>query len=473
MIKTIAYKEFLEMLRDGRVKWGAGIVFLLLLTSLAIGWKHNQDVTQQHALAQDQVRDQWESQPEKNPHAGAHYGTYAFKPKMFLSTLDPGVDPYVGVSVWLEAHNQNQFEYRPAQDATAAQRFAELTAALVLQLLLPLLIILVSFSAFAGEREQGTLRQLLSLGVKPKQLAAGKALGIVGALGVLLVPATAIGALALTLATEPNTPGASWGRTIFMGVFYLLYLGVFVGISLTVSAMARSSRVALVGLIGFWIFNGLIAPRLTSDIARDLYPGLSVLEFESGIEHALDFGMDGSMPYPERLRNKTQETLDEYGVETVRDLPINFAGVRLTFNEDIGYEVYDKFYGDLYDNFRRQNQFRQAASLVAPLLAVRSLSMGLAGTDYAQHRDFAETAEEYRRLLVRTVNDDLTYNGAEGGRNYVAGRELWESLPDFDYEVRSASWVLGNHRLSLVLLLIWFGAVGIAVVWSTGKVKAG
>ena len=99
------------------------------------------------------------------------------------SLVDTGIDPYVGVAAWLEAHKQNEFKYRPAQDRTAVQRFGELTAAEVLQVLLPLFIVLMTFSAFSGEREQGTLRQLLSLGVRPRELLAGKALGVAAALG--------------------------------------------------------------------------------------------------------------------------------------------------------------------------------------------------------------------------------------------------------------------------------------------------
>ena len=134
MIRTIAYKEFLEMVRDGRIQWAAGIVLALLLTALAVGWNHYQEVNTEHELSQSTVRDQWLSQPEQNPHSGAHYGTYAFKPKTFLSALDLGLEPYVGAAVWLEAHNQNQFQARSAEDSTAIQRFGQLTVAVVLQL---------------------------------------------------------------------------------------------------------------------------------------------------------------------------------------------------------------------------------------------------------------------------------------------------------------------------------------------------
>ena len=471
MIKTIAYKEFLQMVRDGRVKWAAGIVFCLLLASLVVGLRHYQDLSAQHELAQNKVREQWLSQPEQNPHSGAHYGTYAFKPKTFLSSVDTGVEPYVGAAVWLEAHNQNQFQARPAEDATAVERFGQLTAAVVLQILLPLLSILVSFSVFAGEREDGTLRQLVSLGVKPSHLAAGKALGVAGALAMVLVPAAVMGVIALTPLTDLAEARADLGRMLLMGAFYLLYFGLFIGVSLAVSARARSSRLALVALLGFWIFNSLIAPRVVSDLSRVLFPGPSNFQFESDIKLALQYGVDGNTTYREVEKKRRAEVMAQYGVDNVRDLPVNFAGIRLQMNEDWGYEVFDKFYGDLYQNFRRQNRVQQISAVVAPLLAIRSLSMGLAGTDYYLHQDFAERAEMHRRLEIKIINDDITFNGAEAGREYVNGIDVWEKVPPFDYQMKPVSWILGNHQVSLLMLLLWFGFAGVLLCWATRKIE--
>ena len=64
-----------------------------------------------------------------------------------------------------------------------------MSAGFVLQLLIPLFVILLAFGAFAGERENGTLRQLLAAGARPSGLAAGKALGLTAALSLVLVPA--------------------------------------------------------------------------------------------------------------------------------------------------------------------------------------------------------------------------------------------------------------------------------------------
>ena len=475
MIRTIAYKEFLEMVRDGRVQWAAGIIIALLLTALAVGWRNYEEINSERQLAQSTVREQWLSQPEQNPHSGVHYGTYAFKPKTFLSSVDTGIEPYVGATVWLEAHLQNQMVARPADDASAIQRFGQMTAAMVLQLLLPLLIILISFSAFAGEREQGTLRQLISLGVKPSHLAAGKALGVAGALGLVLVPAVVIGVLALSLLTDLAAARLDLGRMLFMGGFYVLYLGLFIGVSLAVSAKVRSSRLALVALLGFWVFNSLIAPRVTSDFARNLYPNIPNFEFEGELAKAQNYGLDGTSTYDERRSQREKEVLEQYGVETTKNLPVNFYGIQLQMNENFGYLAYDKFYGDLYENFRSQNRVQDIGAVFAPLLAIRPLSMALSATDWYQHQDFAERAEMHRRLTVKIINDDITFNGIADGvslsNQYVNGIDLWERVPPFEYQVKPVSWVLGNHQVSLVILLLWFGFAGGLLCWATSTIK--
>jgi ABC-2 type transport system permease protein len=462
MIRTIARKELVEMTRDGRFRCASGIVLTLLLGALVLGWQHYREVNAQHDLAQRTTREQWLNQGVKNPHSAAHYGVYAFKPKMPLSLVDQGVDPYTGVAVWLEAHKQNEFKYRPAQDSTAVQRFGELTGSTVLQLLIPLVIILMTFSAFAAEREQGTLRQLLSLGVKASDLALGKALGIAGGLALLLVPATLLGVLALSLSAENGAFQSSLTRMGLMAGSYLLYFAAIVAISLAVSARARSSRFALVTLLGFWIFNGLIAPRAVADLARYVYPAPSAFEFGHRMELALQNGIDGHDPADRRAAELRAAVMKKYNVTSMDALPVGFQGISLQAGEDHGNEVFDHYYSDLWSIFERQEHVHRAVALVAPALAVRSLSMAFAGTDFAQHSQFARAAEDYRRSIQREMNNDLT-NHPAGGGPYMRGRDLWERVPNFEYRAPTAAWVLGQQSMTLGILALWtLGAIAFA-----------
>jgi len=450
MISRIARKEFTEMLRDGRFRLLAGMVLVISILALAAGWKNYAELSRQHAAAQQETRDQWLKQDKKNPHSAAHYGVYAFKPKSQLAMVDTGVDPYMGVAVWLEAHKQNEFKFRPAQDRTAVQRFGELTGAEVLQVLLPLFIVLMTFAAFAGEREQGTLRQLLSIGVSRRSLALGKALGVAMALGLILIPSTVLAIVALALSSENGLVSGDPARGVLLGLIYLLYFAVMIALSLAVSARARSSRLALVALLSFWFANSLVASRAASDIAGWLFPTPSAVEFQKAME--ADLNNEAEMR--ERLDRRRAELLRQYNVDTIEALPIAFSGISMQEGEEHGNEVFDRHYGRLFDRYEQQNRVYQLGGVLAPLLSVRALSMGLAGTDFDQHRHFATAAESYRRDIQRVMNGDIAAN-QKRGQVYLADHTLWEQVPDFEYTAPSTTWVLTNHTISLSILVFW------------------
>lgn len=455
MSKTIARKEFTEMFRDGRFRLSAGIVLLLLVAALVLGVTHYREVRAQQAEAQMRDRDVWFGQGDKNPHSAAHFGRYAFKPSPPLAFVDRGINSYTGVAIWMEAHYQNSSRNRPAEDSTTAGRFGELTAATVLQLLVPLLIILLAFSAFAGERETGTLRQLLSLGVPRRALALGKAGGITLALLVLLVPATIIGVLALTLASTSGGATSSMTRFVVLTISYLLYFGAFLGIALAASAFFRASRVALVALLGFWIFSCLVAPRVAADASERLYPAPSRVEFWRDVNKDLREGIDGHNPQDRRREELKQRVLAAYNVTRVEDLPVNFSGIALQAGEEYGNEIFDRHYTRLWQAYERQNRVHAVSALVAPLVAIRNVSMGVAGTDWASHKDFSRAAEEYRRVLNKQLNDNLAFN-SRTGQTYLANASLWQQAPPFEYQPLTLGSTLVNHAWSIAALALWF-----------------
>lgn len=471
MIARIARKEYLEMTRDGRFRAAFAVVMTLLLASLALGWKHYRDVDAQRREARQTTRRQWLEQGEKAPHGAAHYGVYAFKPRPPLALVDPGVDAFTGVAVWLEAHKRNDLRHRPARDATALARFGELSAAAVLQLLVPLLIIVLAFPAFAGERDQGTLRQIMSLGVSPRDLALGKALGVTLAMAVPLIPAALLGAVALGLASGPAEFLAETPRMVMMAVGYLLYFGVFLGLSLAVSALAGSSRTALLALLGFWIVNCLIVPRAAADLASRLHPAPSAFEFHQALDEELRLGINSHDPNNQGMRELRETILKRYGVDREEDLPVSFAGIALQEAEEYGNGVFDRFFADLWDVFARQDQAQRVAAVVSPYLAVRSLSMAAAGTNFARDRDFADAAERHRRDLIKIINDDITQNAKGKDFGYIAGAELWEKVPEFRYEPPGFRRSLAEGRPDLIILSAWFLAASLAAVVATARVR--
>jgi len=462
MLTTIIRKEFIETTRDGRVRTASIALLLLLGGSLLYGVKQTRLLSAERDTARQLTRSHWLSQAPKNPHSAAHYGIYAFKPRATLATLDDGVDPYVGVTTWLEAHKQNEYQFRPAQDATSAQRFGALTAAATLQLLVPLLIVLLGFSAFAGEREQGTLRQVLSLGVRPATLGTGKALGIAAALGVVLVPATLIGVLAMT----GIGAGTDLTRVLVLLACYLAYYIAWLGLTLTISAFAKTARVALAGSLGVWMLVSVLTPRLMTDVVRTMHPTPSAAAFAAAMKRDMDSGVDGHGGAAERDQLFKSAVLKKYGVDSLSQLPVSFAGLSLEEGERHGNEVFDKHYAALWNTFAQQERVREVSAIASPVLAMRSLSMALSGTDVAQHVHFQTAAEQYRRQLMTAMNGEITTKAKGTDFEYRADSSTWAKVPPFTYEAPAVSWVLERHIPAMLLLGFWASGMVLLTWWS-------
>ncbi len=465
MITHIARKERLEMIRDGRFRLAAGLIAGLLFIALVFGVLEYRQVQSEAHRAEEASWTQWVEQGQKNPHSAAHFALYTFRPVSALAFAEPGVLPYTGLALWLEAHFQNEFSFRPARDSAGAGRLGQVTASTVLQVLVPLVIVLLAFGAFAGEREQGTLRLVLAQGVRPRDLVLGKALGIGQALGLVLAPAALVGAAALLLTSGTAALGDGLIRYGSMAIAYLLYFLAFVGIALAVSARARTARAALVGLLVVWVLTTLALPRLFTDVARALHPTPSTQAFWMAVDNDLAQGIDGHNPSDERAERLLEETMQRYGVAAIEDLPVNFSGISLQASEEYGNQVYEKHYGALWARVEQQNRLQMLSGVVAPLMAVRAASMGVAGTDFAAHRHFAEEAEQYRRRLVKAMNEDLTTLLDPVYENNRRGRDFWAAQERFLYTPPPATLVLRQHAMSFGLLGLWAFA-GLALAFA-------
>ncbi len=470
MIAAIARKEFLDAWRDGRFRIAAVVILALLGVALLLAWQQVERTRAERTAAATMERENWLNQGEKNSHSAGHYGVYVFKPLPPLAVFDRGLEPFVGTTVFLEAHRQNQAAFLPAQDATAMRRFGELTAAAGLQLLVPLLIVLLTFSALAGERDRGTLRQVLSLGVLPRDLVLGKALGLGAVLASLLLPIALIGAVALAKLPGGDA-GGGWVRLAWLGGAYTLYFGAILAVCLAVSAVASTARTALATLLVCWAANAVLAPRLASDVAQRILPTPKLVDFETAMNKAVQEGLDGHNPRKDRLQAFAQETLRKHGKTRIEELPFNFNGLVMLESERMANEVYDHHFGKLWDRLESQDRTVTWTGLVAPLLGLRSASMALAGTDFTHHRHFSVAAEQHRRDFVRVLNEDMMNNTDGGHHGGTAGRELWEKLPAFRYDPPPPAHALRAATPGLIVLGLWAAIAWIALLRVAPRLK--
>jgi len=445
-VYLIACKDFRERLRDGRLYWAGGLVLILLMTALAVGYQHQQTARTEQAAAQESDYQDWLQQDARHPHDAAHQGMHVFKPEGHLSLLDPGINPYIGSTIWLQAHVQSEVKFRPAQDASGLQRFGDLSAAWILQVLGPLLVIVLGFNAFSGEREQGILRQLLSIGIAPGKLLWGKVLALAMSMGALLAPAAIISLVVIIISVQWQLDALLRYALVLIG--YGIYFSTFIMLTIGVSAAMRSSRAAIMVLLVIWIANTVIAPRVMAEVSRKVYPSLTRLEFNQALNTDLTATSD-------RVWMQHFGTTERWS----SDVPLNKWGIALKLDDESKYVVYDRHFGALWDTWERQQRVQESAGWLLPLLAMRSVSAALAGTDFAHHRDFTVAAETQRRLIQDIVSDDLVKHADTLDNqhfSYKATPDLWKTVPPFDYHPPNVTFALQKSAISLAMLCIGF-----------------
>lgn len=426
MITTLIQKDLTVLVRQRLVLIAAVTMVVLSACAACLSVQRTADFTAERLAAEASDQEVWESQGEKNPHGAAHVSRYAFKPVPGLAAFDPGSLDHAGLAVWMEAHRQNPAVFRRAEDGDDLHLLARLDPAWLLRVVAPLFLILVLHGALAGEREDGTFRQLMSSGVTRLQIGTSKLVAGLAALIVILLPAVATTLAVTALATGYAAPD----ELLRVGGLALTYLGYFTVIALVivgVSALSPTRRTAFATLVVLWGASVVVAPRLAGDLAVALHPHPDA----QTVRDQLSSASRAYFADPELQDADRRALLAEYGVDDVEALPISWSGYYLQRGEEVSHPLFEEIFREIDDRHAQQDRVTRRIALFSPTLAVRELSAGLAGTDRLHHRAFTVQAEAHRRRIIKALNRDLMLNGAQGGFQYKAGADLWEQIPPF------------------------------------------
>lgn len=404
---VIARQQWRLLLRDRRLAL-LGIALLLVLATAALTGAalHGSQEAERRAAQADEAR-VWQAQGPANPHGAAHFGRYVYKSVSPLATLDPGLLPQLGTSLFLEAHASNPARGRAIDGGTALDRFAGFSPAMMLQTLAPLLLILAGFATFAGDRARVLLRQELAAGVHPAALIAGRLGGLTAVVALVLLLVAVIGGAALAIAGAPAVTYAAFG---WMLLGYGLYLFAFAALTLAASASFASARTALVVLLAFWAVATLLVPRIAPAFAEAAAPTLSGPALEALVTKEVLEGPSGHDPRDARLERLKVATMKRYGVTKMEDLPVDFGGISLFHGEALSTAIYRRHFAALYDGYDRQAGVQRMFAFLSPLQAVRPWSAALVAGDQHAHRRFLEQAERFRYRVIQRLNRDIIEN---------------------------------------------------------------
>lgn len=474
-IGLIARQVFQAAIINVAVKVLMVLTLLLLLYAAYSGYHNYQvqkDIRNRHS---EEVREKWENSPDKHPHRMAHYGYLVFRPKYPLSYFDFGMESFTGNTVFLEAHRQNTVNFSEAGFSTGMLRFGEISMAMILQVLFPLFIFFLGFAVVAAERENGTLKILLSQGAGWKDILLGKSIGLIMVAGIFVIPVAVVSVL-LALLSDEAMRWPALGTLLLTFLFYILYLSLISVIAVVVSATSSKSKTALLQLIGLWLLFVLVLPRGMQALGSQLYPSMSKAAFEAAVEKDLIIQGDSHNPDDPHYKAIKDSLLRTYKIDSVQQLPFNYSGFIMTEGEKISANIYKEHLRRLEAIYEKQNNLAKYTAFINPYIAIRQISMALTRTDFSAYADFQEQAEAYRYKLAQHMNElqmKLISNEKlkPGDKPYSISSFYWKAFPDFSYVFTPTADVLRNEWVAVSAFLFWLLMLWIVIRLLSKKLK--
>jgi len=255
MFSTVFKKEILDQVLSPKFL----IVFLLCLVLIPAGLILN------YASYKNAFREYDASQKETK------VTTTVYREPSALSTFGVGLESVLPKIVSFSKY-QTEARGMQAQNEVLSNINGKIDFVVITSFLLGLFAVLYGGTLACGEKEEGTLRLVLSNSVRRSTVIVAKFLG---GFSVLLIPfavSTVLGLLLLLIEGFPLFAAGNFGPILSLFAVSGLYLSALFALGLLVST--RTQRTSLALLAGFfgWIFLTFVIPKTSEPIAGLIRP---------------------------------------------------------------------------------------------------------------------------------------------------------------------------------------------------------
>lgn len=408
MFKTIVHKELLENLLSYRFAVVLLLATVTVASSLFVMYRDYTLRLENYEMLR----------PEgKQP--------VAITPPSPLSIFARGLDENLGRPYEIQFGGQIQVGGKQQSVNRLFRLFATPDLLFVIRAILALAALLFAFSAVSGERENGTLKLILSGSTGRGVLLLGKWVGAYLSLAVPFLLILIAGTLAVSLSPLVQLNPTDWLRLGLFALGTLVYLAAFFSLGLLISALSHRSSSALVLSLFVWALLVFVVPNLGHILARQLVevPSLQRVEVQRQqiwIKQIFDLNNSDHQPGREDM----QRVLGE----------INTGNDRLA-------EDYRSRFDQLVDVTR-------GITRLSPAAAYSFYATDILGTGLGEERRFKQAVYRYKDQVW-----DQPINSAG---------QLQGEFPAFEYARTPVAEVLRSEGLLDLSLLALYGLIALA-----------
>jgi ABC-type transport system involved in multi-copper enzyme maturation permease subunit len=304
--------------------------------------------------------------------------------------------------------------------------------------------ITLTFDAVSGERQCGTLKQILANSVPRFRIFITK---VLAAVITVFIPLAVAVFLNLTLIVLTGAIPVDGTQIVVLAAFLalsLLLLLLFASLGVAVSSMTKSPVTSLVVLLLLWITFVNIVPGSVVIIGQTLSPVRSIEQFNKEVASAFEsfLALEGGI-----TRDPVTARDDNYKHERITNRTTRIWNIQ---NQNL----IDDYVGELV----AQAETVRGLSRVSPT-AVFTLSVSrLANTDLHAVQDFYGQVNRYRGALLEALREadsrdpessHLVYCGQRG---YLSNKPFSVAPPRFSYIPEGILERISDALLDILIL---------------------
>ncbi|HEX6427861.1 MAG TPA: DUF3526 domain-containing protein [Niastella sp.] len=476
-VKLIAW-YFVRTVFRGKVILPVFTVWLALIIYAAVtGYATYISQNELRTNYQKKARESWEANPDKHPHRMAHFGSFAFRIKHPLSMFESGMESYTGNAVYLEAHKQNTINFSEASFSTGLLRFGEISLAMLVQIVLPLILFFLGFNAVAQHRENGTLKMLLSQGAGFKEIVWGNSIGLFLTGVAFLLPVLVSMLWVVSIRNHAAANPCLFIRCIVIGCSAVIFLWIISVVAICISTTSNNGAAALLKLLGIWLMLAIVLPKTVQAIGSYVHPAPARIQFETAVEAAILKLGDSHNPNDAHFKKLKDSVLTANKVDSIQQLPFNYSGFIMMEGERMSAMLYNEHLQKLYNIYDKQNNISYDAAFIDPFLSFKNIAMAFSGTDFTAYRHFQQQVEAYRYQLAQTMNGlQMKFISnkklSSTDKPYSIERTHWTAFPDFHYQYQDISVIARQQWIALAAMASWLLLSLFFIYYTSGKAKA-
>jgi ABC-type transport system involved in multi-copper enzyme maturation permease subunit len=361
--------------------------------------------------------------------------------------------------------------------------FPSVDLTFIFQIVLSLLALLFAYDAISGEREDGTLKLMMSNSIPRSSVLIGKYLSALLSLLWPIAVSVIVGLLMIMFSGKVSLTRSDSLRILLIVTVSLLYVSLFYLIGLLISTKTQRTATSLMVAMFVWVFLTLIYPNAGGFLADRViksYPGkerFSQIEelwsefreeqdrYEEKVvpKHATHGSYDFSrnwqrspdvlLSYLTDARRVKGDFVPGSAVDALRQYyqyvePLRIRAADRTWQ--IRGQALEEIYG-------RKRRFIMHILRLSPAAVYDNVSAILAGTDLGNILDFVDQAQVYRRSFIRYLNNQGAFSSEQWfryGDNKTENRPDLSMVPVFHHSAEGIVSSLSRGIADILLLIV-------------------